>query len=85
MTNLWYQLFYILGKSANIWDTLTHERPYLVQNRSNADIACDSYHLYSEDVEMLKELGVSTRATPTKFKLLLPRATTLSLREVSSP
>jgi hypothetical protein len=49
---------YILGKGPNIWDTLTHERPYLVVNGATGDVACDSYHRYEEDVQLLKELGV---------------------------
>ena len=59
-----YQTLKILlpnsGKSVNIWDTLTHERPYLVDDRSNGDVADDSYHLYMEDVKLLKDMGVST-------------------------
>ena len=57
------QLIYFLhisGKGANIWDTLTHERSYLVDDRSNGDVADDSYHLYKEDVKLLKNMGVST-------------------------
>jgi beta-glucosidase/6-phospho-beta-glucosidase/beta-galactosidase len=49
----------ISGKGVNIWDTLTHERPYLVFGGANGDVADDSYHLYLEDVNLLKDLGVS--------------------------
>jgi beta-glucosidase len=51
---------HISGKGVNIWDTLTHERPYLVDDRSNGDVADDSYHLYKEDVKLLKDMGVSS-------------------------
>jgi beta-glucosidase/6-phospho-beta-glucosidase/beta-galactosidase len=51
---------HISGKGANIWDTLTHERPYLVDDRSSGDVADDSYNLYTEDVKLLKDMGVSS-------------------------
>ena len=47
------------GKTASIWDTLTHERSGLIAGNSTGDIACDSYHKYKEDVAMLKQMGVS--------------------------
>ena len=50
---------HISGKGVNIWDTLTHERSHLVVDRSNGDVADDSYHLYMEDVKLLKDMGVS--------------------------
>ena len=49
----------ISGKGVNIWDTLTHERSYLVVDGSNGDVADDSYNLYMEDVRLLKNMGVS--------------------------
>jgi len=49
----------ISGKGVNIWDTLTRDRSHLVFDRSSGDVADDSYHLYMEDVRLLKNMGVS--------------------------
>jgi beta-glucosidase/6-phospho-beta-glucosidase/beta-galactosidase len=46
------------GKGVNIWDTFSHESPWIVDS-STGDIAADSYHLYRQDVEALVQLGVS--------------------------
>lgn len=42
-----------------MWDRLTHTIPKAVKNEDNGDIACDSYHKYKEDVQLLKSIGVS--------------------------
>jgi Glycosyl hydrolase family 1 len=46
------------GKSASIWDTLTHKDPGFVVDRSNGDVAANSYHMYSKDIEALEDIGV---------------------------
>jgi hypothetical protein len=41
-----------------------------VENQDNGDVACDSYHKYKEDVQLLKDLGVSMLTTVLLFKRL---------------
>ncbi|XP_025830269.1 myrosinase 1-like isoform X1 [Agrilus planipennis] len=47
------------GKGENIWDFITHNTPEFVDDRTNGDIACDSYHKYEEDLALAKDLGVN--------------------------
>ncbi|XP_023723771.1 myrosinase 1-like isoform X2 [Cryptotermes secundus] len=60
------------GKGVNIWDTLTHDRPYLVENQDNGDVACDSYHKYKEDVQLLKDLGADFYRFSISWARVLP-------------
>ncbi|XP_071181431.1 lactase/phlorizin hydrolase-like [Mytilus edulis] len=45
------------GKGPSIWDVYSHAGR--IVNKQTGDVACDSYHKYKEDVQMLKSLGVS--------------------------
>jgi beta-glucosidase len=45
------------GKGPSIWDTFSHT-PGKVYHGDTGDVACDSYHRYPEDIEVLKRLGV---------------------------
>ena len=42
-----------------MWDKLLHDRPELVVDGSNGDVACDSYHLWRRDIQMCEELGLN--------------------------
>jgi beta-glucosidase len=56
------------GRGPSIWDTFSHA-PGNVKNGENGDVACDSYHRYKEDIEIMKELGIDTY----RFSVAWPR------------
>lgn len=45
------------GRAPSSWDAFAHQ-PGRVLGGDTGDVACDSYHRWSEDVALLKELGV---------------------------
>src|SRR3954452_7687555 len=45
------------GRAPSVWDTFSHT-PGKVFQGDTGDVACDSYHRYKEDVQLLKNLGV---------------------------
>ena len=47
------------GRGPTNWDVFSHT-PGKVFGNQNGDVATDSYHLYAEDTQLLKNLGVST-------------------------
>ncbi|WP_273126524.1 GH1 family beta-glucosidase [Bacillus weihaiensis] len=56
------------GRTASIWDEFS-SIPGKVWNMDNGNIACDHYHRYEEDVEILKTLGVDSY----RFSIAWPR------------
>ena len=45
------------GRTPSIWDTFSKETDR-VWNGDNGDVACDHYHRWEEDLDILAELGV---------------------------
>lgn len=54
------------GKGLSIWDTFTANVSAVTQG-ANGKVACDSYHLYQKDVDLLKSLNVSCPLHFLKF------------------
>lgn len=65
------------GKGENIWDHLVHSRPDLLTNIDTGDIACDSYHKYKDDVEMIKNMNLSFYRFSISWSRLLPTGKSL--------
>lgn len=45
------------GKGPSIWDVFSHD-PGNIVNNETADVTCDSYHKYRDDIDLMKKLGV---------------------------
>ena len=56
------------GKGPSIWDRLTHT-PGIIRTGDTADVACDFYYRYREDVAIMKELGLKSY----RFSVSWPR------------
>ena len=56
------------GRKPSVWDAWSH-MPGKTANGDTGDIACDHYHLYKQDVQLLKSLGVKTY----RFSVASPR------------
>lgn len=60
------------GKGPSIWDTLTHNYRWMIRNNDTADVACDSYHRFREDVQNVKKLGIQMYRFSIAWTRILP-------------
>lgn len=56
------------GRGLSVWDTFAAQRGAILDG-SNAQIACDHYHRYADDIALLSRLGVSGH----RFSFAWPR------------
>jgi beta-glucosidase len=56
------------GKGPSIWDEFSHW-PGTIKNGDNGDVACDSYHLYMQDLQILQDMGLHAY----RFSISWPR------------
>ncbi len=56
------------GKGESIWDMVSHT-PGRIRNGDTGDIACDHYHRYKEDVQLMKQLNLKAY----RFSISWPR------------
>jgi beta-glucosidase len=56
------------GRLPSIWDTFSHT-PGRIPDNATGDIACDHYHRWREDIEIMKALGVDAY----RFSVAWPR------------
>ncbi|XP_043502945.1 myrosinase 1-like [Polistes fuscatus] len=64
----------INGKSINVWDVFTHNHKELIKDHSNGDVACDSYHKYKEDVQLISNMGADFYRFSLSWTRILPNS-----------
>jgi beta-glucosidase len=62
------------GRGPSIWDTFSHT-PGKTYHGDTGDVADDSYHLYKEDVRLLKALGVGGYRMSLSWSRIFPNGT----------
>jgi beta-glucosidase len=62
------------GKGESIWDRFSHTSGK-IRDGSNADVACDQYHRYKEDIAILKRLNMKSYRFSTSWPRVLPEGT----------
>ena len=59
------------GKGLSIWDAFCHDAK-TVNRCETGDIACDHYHRFHEDVELMKELGIRSYRFSVSWPRVMP-------------
>jgi beta-glucosidase len=62
------------GRGPSIWDTFSHI-PGKTNNGDTGDVANDHYHLYKEDVQLMKNLGLKTYRFSVAWPRVFPQGT----------
>jgi len=57
------------GKCESIFDRFFHQKG----NAENGDTACDHYHRYKEDIQIMKELGIKTYRFSISWPRIFPK------------
>lgn len=69
------------GRTASIWDAFSRV-PDAVINADNGDVACDHYHRYADDVQVMKSLGLQTYRFSTSWSRVRPDGGALNSKGV---
>lgn len=59
------------GRGMSIWDSFSHI-PGNIYDASNGDVACDQYHKYKSDIQLMVDLGVDTYRFSLSWSRILP-------------
>jgi beta-glucosidase len=59
------------GKGVNIWDRFSHT-PGKISGGDTGDIACDHYHHWQDDINLMKEIGLQAYRFSISWSRLIP-------------
>jgi len=59
------------GRGESIWDVFSHT-PGKILNNDNGDVACDHYHRWQEDIQLMRSLGFKNYRFSIAWPRILP-------------
>ncbi len=60
------------GKGESIWDKFVHQKGN-IENNDTGDVACDHYHRYKEDVQIMKKLEIQAYRFSISWTRIFPK------------
>ena len=63
------------GKGESIWDHFAHTRKDKIKTNENADIACDFYHRYESDIELMRSMNIPNFRFSIAWSRVFPSGT----------
>lgn len=65
------------GRGPSIWDTFSH-RPGTIAGGDNGDVACDHYHRWAEDLDVMASLAVPSYRFSVSWPRVMPDGRTVN-------
>ena len=62
------------GRGPSVWDVFSHTKDK-VKNGDTGDIACDHYNKFSDDIKLMKDLGVDSYRFSVSWPRIFPAGT----------
>ncbi len=59
------------GKGESVWDAICHKKGF-IHNDDTGDIACDHYHRYKQDVQLMKEMNLQSYRFSVSWPRIFP-------------
>lgn len=63
------------GKGESIWDNFTHSHKHKIKTKENADTACNFYHLYENDIDLMHSMQIPNFRFSIAWSRVLPNGT----------
>jgi beta-glucosidase len=67
------------GRGPSVWDTFAHT-PGRIENGHTGDVACEHYHRFRDDVELMSGLGLNAYRFSVGWSRVMPDGTTVNAR-----
>ncbi|MCX6198694.1 MAG: GH1 family beta-glucosidase [Bacteroidetes bacterium] len=63
------------GKGESVWDHFVHEHKGKIKTHETGDVACDFYHRYESDIELMHKMNIPASRFSIGWSRVLPQGT----------